>query len=870
MRSQPRLACLIGILVVALFAPPGCGDDASTDAKGGSGNGGTSGTGGTGGTGTGATSGTGGADDDAGVDATAGSAGDASVDADTSDAPTDAPEPYHYGLEIFVATDGDDTQAGTEAAPFATLERAQEELRAVKTGGGLPDDGVVIWLREGVYERAETFTMSSEDSGEATKPVVIRGYPGEVARLVGGKQLPASGFVPVTSSDAIWSRLDDSARDHIVVADLAAQGIDDYGTLAVRGFGKTHVAALELFFNGQPMTLARWPDAGVSEGIVSSSNDTVSLYGNPSPDVTGDYSKNGQQDGVNAFMRAGLVGGLQYHLYRHTWDYQGATYTAWFLTTGTSGYPGGADPWWSRYDAELGSMNPSNGASGNPTAQNPNALNHGFAQIAEAISDTSFRYAGDRAQRWTGATDLWMHGFWKHAWADLHVPVASIDTSSRVVTFDDTPGYGIEAWQPYYAENLVEEITVPGEWYLDRDNGLLYMWPPAALSNGEVVASMMEAALVRLEGTSYVQVEDLTIEAGRERLVVIEGGEHNRVRHCVLRNAGTTAASVSGSDNGIERTSIVDPGDSGASLTGGDRASLTEAGNFVRNCDIQKFGRWSWTYKPGVSLSGAGHVVAHNLMHDAPHSAILYGGNEHLIELNEIHGVCQFSSDAGAIYSGRDWGYRGNLIQHNFIHHIDTWFEGYGVHGVYLDDCLSGIEVKGNVFYEVSGHAILHGGGRDDIMHNNIMAKCGTGLSADSRGITAINNTPGDSWNMLERLAKDGIQYQQDPWATAYPKLAVVPNDWAQLSDPNALWLYPEGCVFDRNLGWSNTNWTREGNYGGTGTLDKYESIADNVEDADPKFVDEASLNLALQPDSPAYDIPGFETIPFADIGIEP
>jgi hypothetical protein len=59
-------------------------------------------------------------------------------------------------------------------------------------------------------------------------------------------------------------------------------------------------------------------------------------------------------------------------------------------------------------------------------------------------------------------------------------------------------------------------------------------------------------------------------------------------------------------------------------------------------------------------------------------------------------------------------------------------------------------------------------------------------------------------------------------------------------------------------------------NAGGDNPFDHYAEIADNVEDADPLFVDEDNLDLNLQPDSPAFDIPGFVAIPFDDIGIEP
>jgi hypothetical protein len=147
------------------------------------------------------------------------------------------------------------------------------------------------------------------------------------------------------------------------------------------------------------------------------------------------------------------------------------------------------------------------------------------------------------------------------------------------------------------------------------------------------------------------------------------------------------------------------------------------------------------------------------------------------------------------------------------------------------------------------------------------MARNGHALAADSRGLTAINNTPGDSWNILERLAKDNIHYQQAPWATAYPKLALVPNDWSVLSDPTLLWLYPQGTVFSRNLGFDNKVFKSESNNDGTGTFNKYEDLSNNIENQDPLFVDEAALNLSLMPNSPAYSIPGFQPIPFNQIG---
>ena len=91
---------------------------------------------------------------------------------------------------------GSDMNPGAESAPFKTMERARDAIRIISSSG-LPEGGVTVWIRGGLYERMSTFTLSSEDSGEAGKPIVYRAYPGEEVRIVGGKQLQPGDVVSV-------------------------------------------------------------------------------------------------------------------------------------------------------------------------------------------------------------------------------------------------------------------------------------------------------------------------------------------------------------------------------------------------------------------------------------------------------------------------------------------------------------------------------------------------------------------------------------------------------------------------------------------------------------------------------------------------
>lgn len=95
------------------------------------------------------------------------------------------------GVSFYIAPNGNDEQSGTKEAPFATLERAREAVRSMKHNEGLPDGGVNVYLRGGIYPMSSTFTLDEEDSGTASSPIVYRSYEDEKVDLVGGEYLAA-------------------------------------------------------------------------------------------------------------------------------------------------------------------------------------------------------------------------------------------------------------------------------------------------------------------------------------------------------------------------------------------------------------------------------------------------------------------------------------------------------------------------------------------------------------------------------------------------------------------------------------------------------------------------------------------------------
>jgi parallel beta-helix repeat protein len=141
-------------------------------------------------------------------------------------------------VSFYVACDGNDAWSGRSATadsakhdgPFATLQRARDEIRKLKKQDAMPAGGATVFVRGGVYELAQTLKLDAQDSGSESAPIVYRAYQNEMPVLTGGRKI--TGFKRHEGS--------------ILKADVGAQGF-------VKPFR-------ELFFNSRRMHLARYPN----------------------------------------------------------------------------------------------------------------------------------------------------------------------------------------------------------------------------------------------------------------------------------------------------------------------------------------------------------------------------------------------------------------------------------------------------------------------------------------------------------------------------------------------------------------------------------------------------------------------------------
>ena len=186
---------------------------------------------------------------------------------------------------------------------------------------------------------------------------------------------------------------------------------------------------------------------------------------------------------------------------------------------------------------------------------------------------------------------------------------------------------------------------------------------------------------------------------------------------------------------------------------------------------------------PAVRLDGVGNAAAGNYIADAPHQAILYSGNDHYIQFNEITRVVQATSDSGAIYTGRDWTAQGTVIRGNYLHHIgpplgrdeSATVEPPDVKGIYLDDMASGMRVERNLF-EAVPQAVFIGGGRDNTVRANFFVDSEPAIHIDARGTNWYRDGVHNPDRPL-RKRLSGMPYRSGPWRQRYRQLADILAD---------------------------------------------------------------------------------------------
>lgn len=603
---------------------------------------------------------------------------------------------------------------GSLRHPFSSLEDARAAIRQLRTKlhGRLPENGITVRLREGIYELPSGFSLDTADSGMEGSPVIFTAFPGEKVMITGGIRIPPSKARPLSKNGAqgITSK---QAIPHLREINLRALGITDYGTHGITGFRRPYVnAAMELFINGQPYHLARYPDSTkiqldsgdvVSDGILGKNNYPGSIRFNKeklaqwsdAPDIiaAGNFSYAWATDQLRVAAASAETGVVR------------------FADTHPFAITGGKA--WNQYF---------------------------FFNIPEELNQPGEYYIDSAKGK------LYFYPL------ETLRPKDTILVSMLEDALVSMKGAGYIRW-----ENIRFEAGRGMGLYLENTESDQII--NCTIRNMGVVGVCI--GMGSQPEKTHQLPDPFDPVCPDERLSGGLGSLHELLYENTIFNR------QGGKHNGVIGCKIENTGCGGISLGGGDRKTLEPAGNYVYNCEFTNCGRIDYSYKTPVNIDGVGNIVRHCLFNACPASAIYMHGNNHLIEYNIFREACNFVDDMGAIYIGRDPSEFGNTIRWNFFKNIGHL--GMTM-AVYLDDGACGTSVYGNVFYKAGTRTIMVGGGSYNHIYNNIFVESKMAFHLDDRLSNWSKNSLDSGGLFAFRLNQ--VKYSEPPYSTAYPGLA--------------------------------------------------------------------------------------------------
>ncbi len=350
--------------------------------------------------------------------------------------------------------------------------------------------------------------------------------------------------------------------------------------------------------------------------------------------------------------------------------------------------------------------------------------------------DKGFTYIENDIPDWSNKNNIWVTGWFASDCQKNSIALKSI-TGNSVATKYSTTFFGkmttAQQTKPNrYYWNIVDEVTLPGEFAIDTVNDMIYLYPHTDSDTAELyllqgakgdeniwlAGESKKENFFNLNNCNNVVFNGINFKNSRDRAITITNSSNVRVQNCEFENIYAGIKISDSSDCGVINSKFFRIAEGDGVRIEDSQGGIQPKRNYVQNCLGSGF------ENNAIYNSAPGSVISHNVFTDvASHVIFESSQGDTIIEYNEVYNAPNVEHDAGVVYMGGNAvGFGGGVgtigahVRYNYAHQTKA-------KGFYADDCGIGKMIYNNICEDIYDGIYTNNGNyltfADNVLYNS-------------------------------------------------------------------------------------------------------------------------------------------------------
>lgn len=184
---------------------------------------------------------------------------------------------------------------------------------------------------------------------------------------------------------------------------------------------------------------------------------------------------------------------------------------------------------------------PMSGINNQKTYKADGGYNINYADNNAPLSRTSLWDTQNRS--------IYISGTIAHEYAANHLRVKAFGPANKNIITDGYGSYETYVGKSYfYFTNVLEEIDVPGESYVDEENGIIYFYPYDGMENASIEIATLNQNMLQMANADYITFKNLNFGYTINKILNATNTDYLTIDGCEFAHTSSNAMVVNGTN----------------------------------------------------------------------------------------------------------------------------------------------------------------------------------------------------------------------------------------------------------------------------------------------------------------------------------